>query len=266
MVSFVAKGRMGNFMFIAAAAYMYSIRNHLHFHVPYESLAPHLWPVYLQHLQNENWNPDLERIYVNDDGHKYKPLPYKEEWKDKNIIIGTQSVETGYFQSYKYTENYLQTIRFMFGFQFKKQYGTVGIHVRRGDYLNYPDKHPVVTAQYILYSVNDLKKSGARIYKYKFFSDDIAWCKEFFLYNPDVFKGYTVEFSEGKTEYEDMEELMNCQFLVISNSSFSVFSAMLNPHPEKKVYCPHEDNYFGIENKHLDVSTLYPASFLRIKY
>lgn len=266
MVSCITKGRFGNSCYIMAAAYVYAIKNGHEFHAPKESLAPRVWPVYLQHMNNPLWNSASESVYVNDGDHSFHALPYdKREWTVKNIILGTTSIESGYFPSYKYTIGYWPQIREAFGFKWQKKYGTVGIHIRRGDYVNLPSLHPLCPDGYFLGCVQRLK-STQRIYGFKFFSDDIEYAKNLYRQNIDTFRGYGVQFSEGRSEVEDFVELMNCQFMITSNSSFSVLCATLNPHPEKVVYCPHEDNYFGPDNKHLSVVDLYPPSFIRVKY
>jgi len=178
MVGFITKGRFGNFHFIAAAAYAYSLKHGLEFHVPDKSLAPHLWPVYLQHLRNSNWNPNLETVYVNDEGHKYHELPFEESWRDKNIIIGTTSIETGYFQSYRYLQGYEEQIRREFNFSGETKNDVCSIHWRLTDYRSLPDKHPILTDRYMLEAIKYIKnKTGVN--KFKFYSDEINHCEEF---------------------------------------------------------------------------------------
>lgn len=96
----------------------------------------------------------------------------------------------------------------------------VGIHVRRDDYLD-PNR-----IQYSL-PVEYYRKAMDMFPKDTHFivcSDDIEWCKA-----ERVFEG--CEFSEGKTEIEDMNLLASCnQGLIIANSTFSWWSGFLNPH------------------------------------
>lgn len=96
----------------------------------------------------------------------------------------------------------------------------VGIHVRRGDYLD-PNR-----IQYAL-PVSYYEEAMALFPKDTNFivcSDDIEWCKA-----QRVFEG--CEFSEGKTEIEDMNLLASCaQGLITANSSYSWWCGFLNPH------------------------------------
>jgi hypothetical protein len=94
----------------------------------------------------------------------------------------------------------------------------VGIHVRRDDYLD-PNR-----IQYVL-PLDYYKKAMSYFPKAKFVvcSDDIEWAKHEPLF-------YGCEFSEGN-EIEDMNLLASCsEGLIIANSTFSWWSAFLNPH------------------------------------
>ncbi len=95
----------------------------------------------------------------------------------------------------------------------------VGIHVRRDDYL---DENRIQYGLSVDYYEKAMKYFPGR--SFIVCSDDIAWCKE-----QEVFKD--CEFSEGKTEIEDMNLLASCKDgLIIANSTFSWWSAYLNPH------------------------------------
>lgn len=67
------------------------------------------------------------------------------------------------------------------------------------------------------------------------FSDDIEWCKE-----QSLFSG--CEFSEGKTELEDMELMASCKKIIIANSSFGWWSAWLSN--AKKIVAPSVENWY----------------------
>lgn len=74
--------------------------------------------------------------------------------------------------------------------------------------------------------------------KFLVFSDDIEWCKQ-----SPIFTG--CEFSEGKSEVDDLNAMANCKHNIIANSSFSWWAAWLNPNPNKKVIAPAK--WFSIE-------------------
>lgn len=250
MISFRNMGRLANFLYQAFAAYSYSRKYNLGFSVPTTDRGE--WhPVYLRHLINPLYDNRLPFITIDERQHSYHELPFNEEWRKFNIILH------GYFQSYKYFQNYIDEIRTMTGYAFAPVDGKLGIHVRRGDYLLYPEKHIICPVSYYDMGINivahQMNFSGI-----KMFSDDIQWCKENFDIN-----GF--EFSEGKTAEEDLQEMMNCQAIICANSSFSVLAATLNSHPARIVVAPHEDVYFH-PKENLDVSTMYPPDFHKIKF
>jgi hypothetical protein len=265
-VTFISKGRYGNFMFVACAAYAYSLKHQLDFHIQDKSIAPHLWPLYHQDLRNDEWNPELEAVYVNDNQHPYRELEFKEEWRDKNIVIGTTDINTGYFQSFRYIENAEDPIRLKFGFDTIDRYRhTCSVHLRGTDYLQLSQHHPVITKDYLIQAI-DMIVLRYPVKEFKFFTDDL----EYFL---PIIKEIKMRWSQRYfsmsifgTEVNDFKLMMGCDYNITSNSSFSVLASILNPTEDKVVIVPHEDNYFGELNKKLDVSTLYPPHFIRIKY
>jgi hypothetical protein len=91
----------------------------------------------------------------------------------------------------------------------------VGIHVRRGDYVNNPFYVDLMKTPY--YDDAMAKFDD----KFVIFSDDIAWCKE-----QKIFKG--CEFSKGRSEVEDMNLLASCKGIIMANSSFSWWASYLS--------------------------------------
>lgn len=259
MVSFVSKGRYGNFMFVACAAYAYSLKHGLDFHIQDKSLAEHLWPLYHQDLKNPNWNPNLETVFVNDGQHCYRELEFKEEWRDKNIVIGTTDINTGYFQSYRYLKGYEDDIRVKFKLPIVFLPNTVNIHVRRTDFLGLADKHPVITYSYIDNAVSFFISRNEKSF-FKIHTDDMDWCKEYVGRS-----GLSERFLVLSNSVEgDFKSMMNCEHSITANSSLSVLAAILSPNPNKVVICP--TDFFGKGNSHLDTSTLYPHGWIKRDY
>lgn len=233
-------GRLGNNLFQKAAAIGYAVKHQL----PY-SLSPAVC---------------AQKIDIREYTHAYQELPFSEQWKHQCIRLD------GYWQSEKYFAHCREEVLKAFSYRLEPVFpDTCAIHVRRGDYLNYPDKHPVVTEEYIRLAVN-VMISKTNICKFKFFSDDIAWCKELIemLHKeyPDIWWGY----SEGRTEAQDLAHMFSCQHQIISNSTFSWWGAWLNQNPAKVVVSPSKHNWFGPGNAHLDTSDIIPDSWIQIKY
>ena len=170
----------------------------------------------------------------------------------------------GYFQSEKYLDRSLildifgidkvtkATIQEKYNVLFKKgvMNSAVSLHVRRGDYVNIQDRHPVLPIEYYEKARDEL----GRFRPYLVFSDDIQWCKEHF-------KGTNFIFIEGNTDIVDLYLMSMCQDNIIANSSFSWWGAYLNQTEDKKVIAP--KTWFGI-NKQLNTKDLIPSNWITI--
>lgn len=215
-------GRMGNFLFQAAAAMGYAWRHGLEFTVPDTTKKPRSNPIYLQHLVNPKWDPNAPLVIIKEQGFPYRELEWREEWRgQRNIVLD------GYWQSEKYFKDYRKQVIEAFGFMWRMRKGTVSVHVRRGDYLKWTRKHPQVTEKWYRSAME--KFPG---FTFHFFSDDIAWCKKAFG------KQKWCKFSEGMTEVEDLQLMSQCEHHICSCSTFSWWGAWLNENPDKKVIMP----------------------------
>lgn len=130
-----------------------------------------------------------------------------------------------YVQDEKYFKRYENEIRAMFSSDIYP-IDQVSIHVRRGDYVNHPFYVDLTKTSYYEDAM-DLFPDA----EFLVFSDDIEWCKE-----QPIFQG--CEFSEGKSEVDDLNLMASCKHNIIANSSFSWWAAWLNPNPNKKVVAP----------------------------
>lgn len=264
MVSAYTKGRFGNSTWIQMAAWVYAQKHSLSYSAPPATTAPEVWPSYHLHLISSNWRESPTKIGVNDWGHTYRELPFEEEWRENNIMIGDSGVETGYFQSYLYLSGYEDRLRNAFKMNGPIDYGWVAIHWRLGDYRGLQDKHPVATERYMLEALACIMRTpGTGHFRFLFFSDEIDHCKQFVY---DHFKNNVrFFFSKGDVE-SDFKKMMHCEHQIVSNSSFSVLSAILNPNRRRIVICPDESSYFGLGNSHLDTSTIMPEDWMRVKF
>ena len=172
-----------------------------------------------------------------------------------NLPDGTEL--SGYFQSEKYFARYADEIRKEFSFRGMEMIpliSWVSIHVRRGDYLSFPEHHPPLTMEY--YREAMARFPGAR---FLVFSDDPGWC---LLNFRDA--GYNVEISTGRSAAEDMALMAACDHHIIANSSFSWWGAWLSRNPEKRVIAPAA--WFGPAKQppQWDTRDLLPESWERI--
>lgn len=148
----------------------------------------------------------------------------------------------GYFQSEKYFIHCKDVILNMFKTNYNKLSAGF-IHIRRGDYLKYPDYHTNLSLDYY---INGMDKLSFK--KYYCFSDDIEWCKNNIIDSRLV-------FVENTSEIEDLKLMQQCSGAIIANSSFSWWGAYLSESKEviipNKWFGPLAGNY-NIEDKLCD--------------
>lgn len=217
---------MGNFLFQAACAAAYAWQHKLEFTVPNSTNSPKWNPIYLQHLVDPKWNSGLPEILIQEGKHfNFRLLPFEEGWRDKNIVLD------GYWQTERYFRQYRRQLLEAFNFPWMSLREWVSVHVRRGDYLTIQKdgvyKHPPVSKEWILEQMAKFPGS-----LFKFFSDDIGWCKKEFGSRPDV------AFAQGENEVDDLTQMSWCENHICSASTFSWWGAYLNQNPYKRVIMP----------------------------
>jgi hypothetical protein len=112
------------------------------------------------------------------------------------------------------------------------QPNTLSLHVRRSEYLQFPEIHPTITLEYIQEA---LKLIGD--YSTVFvFSDDHDFVKENLNF-PDV-----VYVNESE-DWEELWLMGLCNNHIISNSTFSWWGVFLNQDKNKKIVAP--STWFG---------------------
>ena len=152
----------------------------------------------------------------------------------------------GYFQTEKYflrhqnhivsqfrfKENILESARSFIG---AKKNRVASIHIRRGDYVIYPNHHPVCPMDYYSESIAELESKNPGI-SFLVFSDDSDWCRS-------NFKGDKFIICDINNPYIEMCAMSLCDDNIIANSSFSWWGAWLNQKEDKTVIAP--SKWFG---------------------
>ena len=189
-------GRLGNNLFMIAHAYATALDQNRQLIVPANQVG---------HMDDfvDNVFRKLD-LYID----------HPNEVKDNEA-----TVYSGYFQSENHFENYSEAVKSLFSptrefidrirtdipFIFNTE--VTVINVRRGDYLHYPNFHPVVSPEYIHKALTLLPSN-----QYIVASDDIPWCKEH-LDIPNAI------YLEGWKVHEQLWIMAMCHHFVISNSS-----------------------------------------------
>lgn len=226
MVSVKLSGGLGNQLFQLAAAIGYAHQHTIPLHIPGSTKDPAKWPLYRMP------GVDYDRFDQKPFGHWY----IQPEYHFSEIPFFQNIVLDGLFQSEKYFSHSKAVIHTLFALPVEPQLQTrVSIHVRRGDYLNLPDTHPTVTMEYLREAIYHMNSLGH--WRFAFFSDDIAWCKEKFNQR-DSFRFSRFDFINPGDAISDLGKMASCKHHITANSSYSWWGAYLSQNPEKIVITP----------------------------
>ncbi len=167
----------------------------------------------------------------------------------------------GYFQSERYFAHVASEVRSAYAFhsdireaaqrimaRVANGFPKVALHVRRGDYLAYPESHPVLPMDYDQRALSS--HFHERTYQVLIFTDDPAWCEA-------AFPGRRIVHSDNA--YVDLCVMTRCDHFVIANSSFSWWGAWLCPSSEKVVVAPRR--WFGPKLAKHQTHDLRPESW-----
>lgn len=256
----VRKGGLGNQLFQVAAAMVYGFETGRTVILPRAQKHIHVVHPYLYEESILSGFPILDRVIdepaissLQNDFSLHPGEPAFESWKPiqskGNILLH------GYFQYYPALEPYREKIAEKFLSGLKKYLcapsHAVGIHVRRGDYLQFADTYPTLGPSYYLRAIACFPKDT----HFKIFSDDISWCKEM-----DMFQSCkNVTFVEEMDEIKSLCEMIACEGgFITANSSFSWWGAFLGAY-RKGARCVTPESWFKEE-----VTTLVPSDWIRI--
>lgn len=201
------------------------------------------------------------------------PRVFREESFNYNPAfkgLHGNTILDGYWQSYKYFEDYREDILKVFSFPdqvsienqelLRKVSGSdsISIHVRRGDYTTKAGRnfHGLIPLTYYTKALTQICKK-ANYPSLFIFSDDIEWCKR------NVRYGLPTTYIDGNSPnngVEDMRLMSACKHSIIANSSFSWWAAWLNTNPSKIVIAPKK--WFA--DKTIGTKDLVPPKWKRI--
>ena len=162
--------------------------------------------------------------------------PFKSQVFSLNPLV----YYVGYWQHISYVEENKNHLQKCFQYRINNSQVTdlistlssnsIGIHVRRGDYVNNPT-HETIGIKYFSDAIKYINNKVQEPYFY-IISDDINWCKQNLNFDNCTF----IDFSNN--EFEDFEILKNCQHKIISNSTFSWWAAFLGEIEGSITICP----------------------------
>lgn len=130
----------------------------------------------------------------------------------------------------------------------------IGVHVRRGDYLDSEAFGGVCDEVYYRTAIT-LLAEGVSDPLVAFFSDDLDWCRDRL---DQGFDTAYVDWNRNGDSWRDMRLMVRCDRLAISNSSFSWWAARLGG-PGRTIVAP--PRWYG--GHHPDNIDIVPAGWIR---
>jgi len=202
----------------------------------------------------------------------YDPLPLPLSISEKKTKI-----LQGYFQSYKYFDDYLQTINRLLKIddikvdltnKYRKLINDdlpVSMHFRLGDYKKKPEHYLILSIDYYKVALNYILLTNS-VTKVLYFCEeqDLEDVKTTISILETEFSN--IKFLRADPELEDWEQLILmslCRNNIIANSTFSWWAGYLNIYRQKKVVYP--ATWFGpkLQKTH-DTMDLFPADWTKI--
>jgi hypothetical protein len=215
-------GRLGNQLFQISAVVSHAWKNGFSFGFPEWEYNPYLKNPLPVFISSSNFKIHQER-----DPWGYFPIQNSD-----NIDL------VGYFQNSVYFDDYRERIlkilepndevKSKIEDKISSHNGKkiTAIHVRRGDYLKFPNHHPVPSIEYYKKAIEILDPMTD---VFIVFSDDLNWCKENF--SNDFL------YSEEPDEFIDLYFMSRCDNFIIANSSFSWWGSYLS-NKNSKIIAP----------------------------
>lgn len=172
--------------------------------------------------------------------------------------FGTQSLADpgwwyGYWQYPSIVEKVLPVMRQSFDIP-ELVSGTIGIHVRRGDYVGNPI---LLSPEYYREALNTLIASTGidrESCSVTVYSDDPSWCSQQLKFDVDV------NYAPQASTLHDFRKLMMCEFLILSRSTFSWWAAVLPLRKPGRVVAPFPYVPHGGVGLEMDGWLLHPVT------
>ena len=287
MITCYLKGGLGNQLFEIFTTISYAIKGSIPFKfLNIKSMGEGsstvrytFWETFLSNLKPfliENLQHPINIIKEN--GFPYNELPVHE-------MINKNTVIYGYFQSYKYFQQYFTSICKLIGLDKMKNkllekletiYGenitnatlmenTISMHFRIGDYKKVSDFHPILKYEYYHKSLNRIQTiyPNTVFTVYYFCEDeDIQDVSNKISILKINFPNFS--FIRGDNTLADWEQMLFmscCHHNIIANSSFSWWGAYFNKNLVRIVCYP--SIWFG-KSANIDTRDLCPPEWIKI--
>lgn len=152
-----------------------------------------------------------------------------------NLQVNRNYYLEGYFHSENYFKDYFDVIKQELTLKNPPNVNILenscSLHIRRGDYVNIQDYHPLQPVSYYKKAIEEIYGENTENVNFYIFSDDIDWCV-------NNLKLENANYITGGSNHDDLYMMSKCENNIIANSSFSWWAAYLNDNPNKKVVAP----------------------------
>lgn len=224
--------RLGNLLFHIAAVYAHAQRVGSECRIPWDcSEGTQMLRSFLGEYALPSAEVSQDVVYQ-EPNYSYTPLP--EDLFEGGVC--------GYFQSSKYFRDYEKEIRQIFSpFLAPRQTGTLGIHIRLGDYIS--PQHSFYQTLGVDYLSRALQCTKAR--HVVLFSDEPTKAEAILRAALPENKGYELEI-DSSSQYEALRRMTSMEELIISASSYSWWAAWLGK--PRTVIAPDKWYRYQIEN------------------
>jgi len=267
MITCEGAGRLGNQMFRIATTLGLAYKNGTLAVFPYLKLPPS------DSATLEFYAKTIFHSLKKGGNVNFFTYEHKEPFRTSTIYHEIPFVDgmmlRGHFQSYKYFDFCRDLVIESFKlpnhitekvdkkYKYILESSTTSIHVRRGDYLSLVGHYEILDAEYYKKALALLGDDQEIVV----FSDDIEWCKSAFNFIPKE----KIHFIEGEEDICDLYLMSKIKNNIISNSTFSWWSAYLNDHADKKIIAPWK--WFGpkrVACNYKETADLIPENWIRI--
>lgn len=244
---------------------------------PFDFKLPNSKTLYNRHTYWDTFLSPLKK-YTTDPKELNYPVIGEKSFSYNKINTNLVNFKIyGYFQSYKYVQDYMQKIKELIHFdsqqsKVKEDYKsyfsgkpTVSVHFRLGDYKTYQHCHPIMPIEYYINALANLAASTQNQQM-----DCLYFCEK--EDNNTVNKMVEqlkekiphltfIKVADSIVDWQQLLLMTLCDYKIIANSSFSWWGAYFTG---GTVYYPAK--WFGPGLKDKDVSDMCPLSWTKVGF
>lgn len=170
---------------------------------------------YVYRKVKEKFPSTFNRLSTLDDVYDESTIRFDGYWQNKDYMSPELDITFKALPLNERNKDILEKI---------KSTNSVSIHVRRGDYLKYPEIYGgICTAEYYTKALAIINERMANPSFYVF-SDDIEWCRK----NMNVPDAEYIDWNKGNDSIYDMYLMSKCKANIIANSTFSYWGAKIS--------------------------------------